>query len=100
MSATDAGVDTDLVDLAALARWMDGHDLPGGPITDVRALAGGTQNLLMRFARGGREYVLRRGPRHLRRASNDVMRREARVLQALGGSDVPHPAFVAGPGEP
>jgi aminoglycoside phosphotransferase (APT) family kinase protein len=100
MSATDPGVDTDLVDVAALARWMDGHDLPGGPITDVRALAGGTQNLLMRFARGGRDYVLRRGPRHLRRASNDVMRREARVLQALGGSDVPHPGFVAGPGEP
>jgi aminoglycoside phosphotransferase (APT) family kinase protein len=54
----------------------------------------------MRFARGGRDHVLRRGPRHLRRASNNVMRREARVLQALAGSDVPHPSFVAGPGEP
>jgi aminoglycoside phosphotransferase (APT) family kinase protein len=28
------------------------------------------------------------------------MRREARALQALAGQDVPHPAFVAGPGEP
>lgn len=91
---------TDMVDLEALGRWMDDQGLPGGTITGARALAGGTQNLLMRFTRGGRDYVLRRGPRHLRRASNDVMRREARVLQALAGSGVPHPAFVAGPGEP
>lgn len=91
---------TDLVDLEALAGWMDDRGLPGGPVTGARALAGGTQNLLMRFSRGGRDYVLRRGPRHLRRASNEVMRREARVLQALAGSDVPHPPFVAGPGEP
>jgi len=96
----DAEVGTDLVDLEALAGWMDDHGLPGGPITDARALAGGTQNLLMRFTRGGGDYVLRRGPRHLRRASNQVMRREARLLQALAGQDVPHPAYVAGPGEP
>lgn len=98
----DAGSDTgvDLVDLDALAGWMDAQGIAGGAITDARALAGGTQNLLMRFTRGGRDYVLRRGPRHLRRASNDAMRREARVLQALAGSDVPHPAYVAGPGEP
>ncbi|HEX6420120.1 MAG TPA: phosphotransferase family protein [Acidimicrobiales bacterium] len=91
---------TDLVDLPALAAWMDRQGLPGGPITGVQVLAGGTQNLLMRFSRGGCDHVLRRGPRHLRRASNEVMRREARVLQALAGSEVPHPAFVAGPGEP
>ena len=91
---------TDLVDLVALDRWMDGQGLPAGPITDARALSGGTQNLLMRFSRGGHDYVLRRGPRHLRRASNEVMRREATVLPALAGTGVPHPAFVAGPGEP
>ncbi len=102
---TDAGatateVSADLVDITALGRWMDERGLPDGPITGAEVLAGGTQNLLMRFGRGGRDYVLRRGPRHLRRASNEVMRREAQVLQALSGSDVPHPAFVAGPGEP
>jgi aminoglycoside phosphotransferase (APT) family kinase protein len=100
MSESDAGVGTDLVDLPALGRWMDDQGLPGGDITDTEVLAGGTQNLLLRFRRGGRPFILRRGPRHLRRASNDVMRREARVLQALAGSDVPHPGFVAGPGEP
>ena len=97
---SDAGVGADLVDLAALGRWMDAQGLPPGPVTGAEALPGGTQNLLLRFRRGDRTYVLRRGPRHLRRASNQVMRREARVLQALAGSDVPHPTFVAGPGEP
>jgi aminoglycoside phosphotransferase (APT) family kinase protein len=96
----DHEVGTDLVDLDALAAWMDAQGLPGGPITGAHTLSGGTQNLLMRFTRGGRDFVLRRGPRHLRRRSNEVMRREARVLQALAGQDVPHPAFVAGPGEP
>jgi aminoglycoside phosphotransferase (APT) family kinase protein len=100
VSDTDQGVGTDLVDLAALGRWMDRQGLPPGEITGTEVLPGGTQNLLLRFDRGGRPYVLRRGPRHLRRLSNDVMRREARVLQALAGSDVPHPGFVAGPGEP
>ncbi len=97
-AGSDTG--TELVDTDALAHWMDAQGLPGDRISGAHALAGGTQNLLMRFTRGGRDYVLRRGPRHLRRASNDAMRREARVLQALAGSDVPHPSYIAGPGEP
>ncbi|HVP30952.1 MAG TPA: phosphotransferase family protein [Myxococcota bacterium] len=75
---------------------MDEHDLGHGPIGRVEALAGGTQNVMLGFERAGRGYVLRRGPRHLRPRSNDVMRREARVLAALAGSEVPHPRFVAG----
>jgi aminoglycoside phosphotransferase (APT) family kinase protein len=84
-----------LVDLAALDGWMDGQGLPGGEIADVTRLTGGTQNILVRFRRGPREYVLRRPPRHLRKASNEVLRREARVLAALEGSDVPHPGLIA-----
>ncbi|MFN2376693.1 MAG: phosphotransferase family protein [Candidatus Binatia bacterium] len=75
---------------------MNGEGLPEGPFTDIGILTGGTQNVLLRFARGGRVYVLRRPPRHLRLKSNDALRREGRVLAALAGSDVPHPAFLAG----
>ena len=74
------GIDPALVDFDVLDAWMDRQRLPGGAIADVEALAGGTQNTLIRFSRGGRAYVLRRGPRHLRPISNDVMRREMRVL--------------------
>jgi aminoglycoside phosphotransferase (APT) family kinase protein len=83
------------VDLGALAAWMDGHDLGAGPITDVVPLVGGTQNILLRFTRAGSEYVLRRPPMHKRRNSDETMRREARVLAALTGSAVPHPALIA-----
>lgn len=85
----------ELVDWDAVARCLDEAGLPDGPITGVERLAGGTQNVLVRFLRDGRPYVLRRGPEHLRPTSNDAMRREMRVLTALRGSDVPHPEVLA-----
>jgi aminoglycoside phosphotransferase (APT) family kinase protein len=87
------------VDLAVLSDWMDGEGLPAGPIVALELLAGGTQNILLRFERGGRAYVLRRPPLHKRKNSDETMRREARVLRALAGSDVPHPGFIAGCGD-
>ncbi len=83
------------VDLSAVARWMDAADLPRGPIVAVDRVGGGTQNVMLRFRRAGAEYVLRRGPTHLRPKSNDALRRETRVLQALAGTAVPCPRIVA-----
>jgi len=54
-----------------------------------------SQNLLLRFVRDGTTHVLRRPPRHKRSNSDETMRREARILSALAGSDVPHPTLVA-----
>lgn len=85
----------DGVDLAALAAWMDGQRLESGPIEDTTLLAGGTQNILLKFRRGTREFVLRRPPIHLRANSNETMRREARVLGAIRDTDVPHPRLIA-----
>ena len=84
-----------LVDLGRLRGWMDAQGLGQGAIEAPRLLAGGTQNVLLRFQRGDRAYVLRRPPRHPRPESNAAMLREGRVLRALAGSDVPHPALVA-----
>lgn len=84
------------VDLARLAEWMDAQGLTGEAIGDAELLAGGTQNILVRFTRGGRTFVLRRPPPHLRKNSNETMRREARVLAAIADTDVPHPRFIAG----
>jgi aminoglycoside phosphotransferase (APT) family kinase protein len=74
---------------------MDDQGLPSGRITAVEPLGGGTQNVILRFERGGQSYVLRRPPEHKRANSDDVMRREARVLAALAGTDVPHAHLVA-----
>lgn len=86
-------MDTDALD--AVARWMTTQGLGEGPLQDVTAVTGGTQNVMLRFTRSGRPYVLRRGPRHLRPRTNSVILRETRVLAALAGSDVPHPRLIA-----
>lgn len=86
----------ELIDLDALAAWMDGERLGEGPIVNAVTLGGGTQNILLRFDRAGRTFILRRPPRKPRPESDDTMRREMKVLEALSGSPVPHPSFIAG----
>jgi aminoglycoside phosphotransferase (APT) family kinase protein len=88
-------IDPALADFGVLASWMDGQGLPGGAFEGVERLGGGTQNILIRFRRGGREYVLRRPPAHLRPRSNDALRREVRVLAALEGTGVRAPRLIA-----
>jgi aminoglycoside phosphotransferase (APT) family kinase protein len=87
------------VDLRALEVWMDNTGLGSGPIEDAVKLTGGTQNILLRFRRSGRDYVLRRPPPHLRANSNETMRREARVLAAIADTGVPHPRLIAACGD-
>jgi aminoglycoside phosphotransferase (APT) family kinase protein len=84
-----------LVDLDALRQWMDGQSLGHGALEAVTPLAGGTQNVLLRFVRDGRAYVLRRSPAHPRGDGNATNRREARVLGALASTNVPHPQLIA-----
>jgi aminoglycoside phosphotransferase (APT) family kinase protein len=88
-------ISTDIVDRDRLAVWMDSLGIERGPILGGVRLAGGTQNVLWRFQRGPRAFVLRRGPMHLRADSNRTIAREARVLKTLAGTDVPHANFVA-----
>jgi aminoglycoside phosphotransferase (APT) family kinase protein len=88
-------VDPAVVDLEVLASWMDQRGLGSGPLRGAAPLSGGTQNLLLRFERDQREYVLRRPPEHKRANSDETMRREARVLAALAGTEVPHPRLIA-----
>lgn len=95
MSNQETTKENSPVDLDALRDWMDAQGLEKGPLHNVELLAGGTQNILLRFKRGGRDFVLRRPPPHLRKNSNKTMQREARVLEALSGSNVPHPGFIA-----
>lgn len=85
----------DLVDLDRLRDWMDAQGLGIGPIEAPVPLTGGTQNVLLRFGRAGREYVLRRSPAHPRGDGNATNRREARALRALAGTEVPHPTLIA-----
>jgi aminoglycoside phosphotransferase (APT) family kinase protein len=81
--------------LKAVAEWMSQQGLGDGPLENVSEISGGTQNIMLRFTRSGRPYVLRRGPKHLRPRSNIVILRETQVLAALADTDVPHPGLIA-----
>lgn len=87
-----------LVDLPRLASWLDDEGIGAGPIGQAVSLTGGTQNLLIRFVRGERSYVLRQPPPP-RAASDATVLREAAVLGALVDTDVPHPRLVAACGD-
>jgi len=84
------------IDLSLLEAWMDAQNLGTGQIYDLHPLSGGTQNIMFRFKRSDREYIFRHPPKHPRPESNRIMQREGTVLKALAGTDVPHPALIAG----
>jgi aminoglycoside phosphotransferase (APT) family kinase protein len=86
-----------LVHEERLGRWMDGLDLPGRgePVTS-HFISGGASNEIFEIQRGEFRAVLRRPPRVVPKGRNETMLREYRVLEALNGTDVPHPeAFAA-----
>jgi aminoglycoside phosphotransferase (APT) family kinase protein len=90
-----AGVDA-VLDLGALTAWMDAQGIGAGPIRAATPLAGGTQNILLRFERdGGHAWVLRCPRPGALADSGKGFLREARLLRALAGSAVPHAALVA-----
>lgn len=86
-----------LIDWPKLNAWLETRtDVPGrGPVTAAKKLAGGVQNNVFLMQRGADAFVLRRPAKHVRPGSNETMAREARVLQALTGTSVPHPRFHA-----
>ncbi|MER5643333.1 phosphotransferase family protein [Streptosporangium sp. NPDC002524] len=92
---TSTHIDVTAIDFDVLGAWMDARGLPEGPFERVAPVTGGTQNVMVRFERGGASYVLRRPPLHPRARSNEVLRREARVLTVLRDTPVAAPRLVA-----
>jgi aminoglycoside phosphotransferase (APT) family kinase protein len=85
----------DLIDLPRVEAWLDEH-APGagsGPLT-ARIIGGGSTNAVFLLTRGTTRTVLRRPPRVPRPDSEKILAREARILRALDGTDVPTPAFI------
>ena len=92
-SARTAG----LIDPASLGAWMDDQGLPGaGEPVETTFVSGGSSNEIFEIRRGEHRVALRRPPRVVPEGRNETMLREYRVLEALNGTDVPHPeAFAA-----
>lgn len=82
-----------LINIPALTEWLD-HNIPAlgdGPLT-AELISGGYSNVVIGLNRGGKSMVLRRPPAVPPPGSERTVLREARVLSALDGTDVPHPA--------
>ena len=88
---------TSLVDLPRLNAWTGFETVPGeGPVVALDPLPGGAQNLLFTLHRAdGTELVLRRPGKHVRDDAAATFLREARVLDALAETGVPHPRLYA-----
>jgi aminoglycoside phosphotransferase (APT) family kinase protein len=81
-----------LIDAARLSEWMDRNGLPGpGEPLEARLISLGASNVIVDIQRGEHRMVLRRPPRKVPPGRNESMLREYRVLEALNGTDVPHP---------
>jgi aminoglycoside phosphotransferase (APT) family kinase protein len=84
-----------LVDPVRLGQWLNDQGHPGDGEPFVRHLSGGASNEIFEIIHGGRRMALRRPPRNVPKGRNDTMLREFRILNALNGTDVPHPEAVA-----
>jgi aminoglycoside phosphotransferase (APT) family kinase protein len=90
------GPSTDEVNTERLGRWMDTQELPGrGEPVTASFISGGASNVIYRIQRGDFVSVLRRPPVKVPPGRNETMLREYRVLNALNGTDVPHPEAYA-----
>lgn len=83
------------IDLPAVEAWWTGHVSGGRTPLEFDRIAGGRSNLTYRVTdAAGRVSVLRRPPAgHVLQSAHDVLR-EARIVGALAGSDVPVPEVL------
>ncbi|WP_108661606.1 phosphotransferase family protein [Acuticoccus kandeliae] len=83
------------LDIAAIARWMEGA-VPGfrGPLM-AKKFEGGQSNPTFRLDTPGRSYVLRRKPPGVLLKSAHAVEREFRVQRALAGTAVPVAEMLA-----
>lgn len=81
-----------LAPIGPLTEWLDAHvpQLGAGPL-QTAVLSGGTTNVVLTLDRGEGPMVMRRPPAVPPPGAEKGVLREARILTALGGTDVPHP---------
>lgn len=84
-----------LCDPAPLAAWLDAQGLASGAPLTVERITTGHSNETFLVTRAAHVWILRRPPRVPLAPTAHDMAREARLLRALAGTDVPAPRLVA-----
>jgi aminoglycoside phosphotransferase (APT) family kinase protein len=85
-----------VIDVDRLEVWMDAEGLgrPGEPI-EQQMIAGGSQNEIFEIRRGDVHGALRIPPPSAPERRDEGILREWRIIEALGGTDVPHTPAIA-----
>ena len=84
------------LEIERLAAWMDDAGMPGkGEPIESRFIAGGSQNEIYEIRRGELHGALRIPPPTAPETRDEGILREWRIIDALGGTDVPHTAAIA-----
>jgi len=80
--------------LESLSNWLDGH-VGGAPtLVAVEPISGGASNQTYRVRRGDASFALRHPSTFRNDTTADTLRREARLLEALANSAIPHARLV------
>jgi aminoglycoside phosphotransferase (APT) family kinase protein len=85
-----------MLDAERLTTWLDEQGLPGkGEPLETSFVSGGTQNEIYEVRRGELHGALRIPPAEAPASRDDGIVREWRIIEALGGTDVPHTPAIA-----
>jgi len=84
-----------VIDADRLASWMDGAGLAKGEPVELRFISGGTQNEIYEIRRGDLHCAMRIPPPEAPAPRDEGIVREWRIIEALGGTDVPHTEAIA-----
>jgi aminoglycoside phosphotransferase (APT) family kinase protein len=84
-----------VIDTDRLATWMDGAGLAKGEPIEHQFISGGTQNEIYEIRRGDLHAALRIPPPEAPAPRDEGIVREWRIIEALGGTDVPHTEALA-----
>jgi aminoglycoside phosphotransferase (APT) family kinase protein len=84
-----------VIDTDRLATWMDGVGLAKGEPIEHTFISGGTQNEIYEIRRGDLHAALRIPPSGAPAPRDEGIVREYRIIEALGGTDVPHTEALA-----
>ncbi len=84
-----------IADVGRLAGWMDSRGLAAGAPLEHSYISGGSQNEIYQLRRGDLRCAMRIPPPSAPADRDAGILREWRIIEALGGTDVPHPRAIA-----
>jgi len=94
VTATEEATPT-IADVERLTAWMDAEGLGVGEALEHRYISGGSQNEIYELRRGDVHCAMRIPPKTAPADRDNGIVREWRIIEALGGTDVPHTEAIA-----